>query len=154
TLDANGAPYSERYGDVYASRAGALVQARHVFLHGNDLPGRWQGRDQFVIVETGFGLGVNFLATWQAWRDDPRRPRRLHFVALELHPVDATNLVRFAPEELAPLARQLAAALPLALQGLHRLIFENGAVSLTLGFGDAGDLLPQVVAGADAFFLD
>jgi tRNA 5-methylaminomethyl-2-thiouridine biosynthesis bifunctional protein len=153
-LDSSGAPYNPDYGDVYASRDGALAQARHVFLRGSDLPARWQGRDQFVIVETGFGLGVNFLATWQAWRDDPVRPRRLHFVSVERHPVDAATLLRFAPAELAPLARQIAAAWPPALAGLHRRVFETDAVVLTLGFGAADDLLPQLVAGADAFFLD
>ena len=36
---------------------------------GNGLPGRWAGRDRFVVLETGFGLGLNFLATWRAWRE-------------------------------------------------------------------------------------
>ena len=38
-----------------------MSQARHVFLNGNGLLGeqaRWRGRDSFVIVETGFGLGL------------------------------------------------------------------------------------------------
>jgi len=153
-LDATGAPFSERYGDVYASRDGALGQARHVFLKGNDLPPRWERRDQFVIVETGFGLGVNFLVTWQAWRDDPQRPKRLHFVSVEKHPVDAETLIRFAPPEVASLASELAAAWPLALPGLHRREFEDGALTLKLAFGDAEELLPQLVAGADAFYLD
>ena len=153
-LDATGAPFSERYGDVYSSRDGALGQARHVFLRGNDLPARWQHREQFVIVETGFGLGVNFLATWQAWRDDPARPRRLHFVSVEKHPVDAHALLRFAPVELTALARDLAAVWPLPISGWHRREFEDGAVKLTLAFGEAEHVLPQVVAGANAFFLD
>jgi tRNA U34 5-methylaminomethyl-2-thiouridine-forming methyltransferase MnmC len=29
---------------------------------------------RFVILETGFGLGLNFLATWQAWRAAPALP--------------------------------------------------------------------------------
>jgi len=53
--------------------------ARHVFLAGNRLPERWAGRERFVILETGFGIGLNFLATWQAWRRDPARCGRLHF---------------------------------------------------------------------------
>src|SRR5512134_4158297 len=82
----DGTPYSAAYGDVYHSAAGGPAQARHVFLGGNSLPGRWAGRGRFVILETGFGFGLNFLATWQAWRRDPRRCERLHFVSVEKHP--------------------------------------------------------------------
>jgi tRNA 5-methylaminomethyl-2-thiouridine biosynthesis bifunctional protein len=153
-FDATGAPFSERYGDVYASRDGALAQARHVFLGGNDLPQRWRDRAQFVIIETGFGLGTNFLATWQAWRDDPQRCERLHFVSVELHPVGAGDLVNTVPAELRPLARELAARWPLPLPGLHRIEFEAGRVVLTLALGDAREVVPQLVCGADAFYLD
>jgi len=155
TLDFDdGQPACRRYGDVYASRDGALAQARHVFLGGNDLPARWAGREQYVIVETGFGLGVNFLAAWQCWRDDPRRPRRLHFVSIERHPLAADDLLRAVPEALRPLAAPLAAQWPLPLPGLHRLEFDDARVVLTLALGDAGELVPQLVLGADAFFLD
>jgi tRNA 5-methylaminomethyl-2-thiouridine biosynthesis bifunctional protein len=153
-LDATGAPFSQDYGDVYASRDGAAAQARHVFLSGNGLPSRWRGQRMFVIVETGFGLGVNFLATWQAWREDPARAPRLHFVSVERHAVDAATLVRLAPPQLASLAPALGAALPLPLPGLHRLSFDDGAVELSLLYGDAESGLAQVVAGADAFYLD
>ncbi len=153
-FDATGAPFSARYGDVYASRDGAHGQAQHVFVGGNELPARWASADQFVIVETGFGLGINFLATWQAWRDDPARPRRLHFVSVEQHPLSAAQLRAHAPPELATLAERLAAAWPLLLPGLHRCEFEGGAVVLTLALGDARDLVPQLVCGADAIYLD
>jgi tRNA 5-methylaminomethyl-2-thiouridine biosynthesis bifunctional protein len=153
-FDPDGHPFSARYGDVYASRDGALGQARHVFLGGNDLPARWRGRGQFVILETGFGLGTNFLATLQAWRSDPARPRRLHVVSIELHPVGADALAEAAPAELKAPARDLAARWPLPLPGLHRIEFDAGAVVLTLALGDARDLLPHLVLGADAIYLD
>jgi tRNA 5-methylaminomethyl-2-thiouridine biosynthesis bifunctional protein len=57
-----------------------------VFLGGNGLPQRWAGTRVFTVVETGFGLGLNFLETWQAWRADPARPQRLNFVSVEKHP--------------------------------------------------------------------
>ncbi|RZL32833.1 MAG: bifunctional tRNA (5-methylaminomethyl-2-thiouridine)(34)-methyltransferase MnmD/FAD-dependent 5-carboxymethylaminomethyl-2-thiouridine(34) oxidoreductase MnmC, partial [Rubrivivax sp.] len=60
------APASPLFDDIYHSRAGALAQARHVFVAGNGLPERWRGRGRFVVLETGFGLGNNFLATWDA----------------------------------------------------------------------------------------
>jgi len=150
----SGVPYSRRYGDVYASRDGALGQARHVFLGGNDLPQRWARREQFVVLETGFGLGTNFLATWQAWRDDPERPRRLHFVSVERHPLAAADLIRAAPAPLQSPAAQLAGQWPLPLPGLHRLSFDDEGVVLTLALGDASEVVPQLVLGADAFFLD
>ncbi|HTN49291.1 MAG TPA: bifunctional tRNA (5-methylaminomethyl-2-thiouridine)(34)-methyltransferase MnmD/FAD-dependent 5-carboxymethylaminomethyl-2-thiouridine(34) oxidoreductase MnmC [Burkholderiaceae bacterium] len=152
--DASGAPYSERYRDVYASRDGALGQAMHVFLGGNRLPQRWRGRRQFVILETGFGLGVNFLATWKAWRDDSQRPDRLHFVSVERHPLPCEDLLAGAPAPLLGLATLLAHAWPRATPGLHRIEFESGGVTLTLAFGDARNLVPDLELGTDAIYLD
>ena len=80
-------PRSPRFDDRYHAAYGAFEQAAHVFLGGNNLPARWHGRDAFTILETGFGLGNNFLATWAAWRADPQRCARLRFVSIEKHPL-------------------------------------------------------------------
>jgi tRNA 5-methylaminomethyl-2-thiouridine biosynthesis bifunctional protein len=153
---ADGTPFSPEFQDVYHSSHGGLQQARHVFLRGNDLPARWQGRDSFVIVETGFGLGVNFLAAWEAWRADPSRSRRLHFVSVESHPFTREDLAAalepFA--EIEALASALVIAWPPPLAGFHRAHFDGGNVILTLLFGEARAMLPQLVAQGDAFFLD
>src|SRR5687767_11379349 len=90
--DEHGTPYSPVYGDVYHSADSGPGQARHVFLEGNALPARWANARVFTILETGFGLGLNFLATWQAAREDPPRPARLHFVSIEKHPFERTAL--------------------------------------------------------------
>ncbi len=155
--DADGTPRSDRYGDVYYGQAGALDQARHVFLHGNGLPGRWRGRDAFTICETGFGLGQNFLAAWQAWRDDAQRSARLHYLAFEAHPFRPDDLCRAwgrLPDALRPLAGELAACWPDLLPGVHRLDLEGGRLSLTLVFGDVRRMARQAQACVDAFFLD
>ncbi len=154
--DASGTTYSPEFEDIYHSAQGGLAQARHVFLAGNGLPARWRGADDFTIVETGFGIGLNFLATWKAARDDGERPKRLHFVSVENRPFVATDLfAALAPfTELGMLARELASAWPPLIAGYHRLHFDRGRVILTLLFGEASDLLPQLVARADAFFLD
>ena len=151
-----GTPFSGEFDDIYHSTQGGLAQARHVFLGGNGLPQRWAQRDRFVILETGFGLGVNFLAAWDAWRADPRRPRRLHFVSVEASPLTHADLVAaLAPfEELQPLALALAAAWPPPLAGFHRIHFDGGNVILTLLLGEAHALLPQLIAQVDALFLD
>jgi len=151
TFDGNGIPYAAAYEDCYFSASGGLEQARHVFLAGNDLPARWQGRD-FVILETGFGLGLNFLCTLQEWRCHPGR--RLHYVAVEKHPFLKADLAALHTRwpELASCAAELQAQWPLPLPGLHRLDF--GAVTLTLCFGDAETLLPQLTLAFDALYLD
>jgi tRNA 5-methylaminomethyl-2-thiouridine biosynthesis bifunctional protein len=155
-FDAAGTPYSEQFGDVYHSADGGLDQARHVFLGGNGLPARWRGRRSFVVLETGFGFGMNFLATWQAWRDDPQRCERLHFVSVEKHPFRAADLAALHARlpELAPLSEALRAAWPPLVPGLHRLHFEDERVVLTLALGDVATLLPRFTLAADAIFLD
>ena len=156
TLAADGTPFSSIYDDVYHSAAGAQAQAKHVFLAGNGLPDRWAGHAQFVIVETGFGLGLNFLATWLAWRNDPQRCRALHFVSLEKHPLAAADLAlaHAAWPELVVLAEALRQHWPALEAGAHHLEFDGGRVRLTLHFGDAVDTLPELGVRADAFYLD
>ena len=53
-------------------RSSALVQAQAVFLQGCGLPAAWAATPRWRILETDFGLGLNFLATWAAWRADPQ----------------------------------------------------------------------------------
>jgi len=152
----DGTPRSDLFDDIYHSTDGGLEQARHVFLAGNDLPERWRGRDRFVIVETGFGLGLNFLATWAAWREDAARSRTLHFISCELHPFRVDDLARLHANwpELAKLAAQLRAQWPVLAGGMHRLHLDEGRVCLTLYFGDVREGLAQIDASVDAFFLD
>ena len=155
TWDANGVPFSPTYGDVYHPAAGAAGQARHVFLGGNQLPARWQGKDRFVVLETGFGLGNNFLATWATWRDDPQRCARLHFISIEQHPLARADLGRAHANSPWPdLAKALVHAWPPLTPDLHSLCFDDAKVELLLALGDVQSWLPQLVASVDAFYLD
>lgn len=154
---ADGTPFSPRFGDRYHSSANhGLDQARGVFLHGCGLPAAWAHHPQWRVLETGFGLGLNFLVTWAAWRADPARPRTLHFVSCEAWPVDAADLVRAAPpdEEIQTLAAELARQFNGLLPGVHRLVFEQGQVQLTLLIGDAQALLRAQRPQADSVYLD
>lgn len=152
----NGIPYAKAFGDVYHSADGGAEQARHVFLAGNGLPARWQNRARFTIIETGFGLGLNFLVTWNAWRNDPTRAQRLHYVSIEKHPFQAADLEQLHAiwPELATLSNALRSAWPPLVPGFHRLLLDEGRVILTLAFGDIADVLPQLDIQADAFYLD
>jgi len=150
----DGTPYSPRFDDVYHSAEGGPGQARHVFLGGNELPLRWRGRRVFTILETGFGLGLNFLATWHAWRETPCE--RLHFVSVEKHPFTRHDLEELHARypEFAPLAARLHAAWPMLVPAVHRLEFEAGRVVLALAFADAAKALRDLRLAADAVYLD
>jgi tRNA 5-methylaminomethyl-2-thiouridine biosynthesis bifunctional protein len=150
-------PRSLDFGDLYHSAQGAQGQARHVFLGGNGLPERWSGRRTFCILETGFGLGHNFLAAWRAWRDDPKRCETLHYWAVELHPPRRADLERAHAAARAaddPLVHALSDAWPALMPGLHLLSFDDDRVRLWLAFGEATTQLQRCVGRFDAFFLD
>ena len=159
----DGTPRSARFNDIYRSRGadglGGLAQSRHVFLQACGLIGPkplWHDASDWTVLETGFGLGLNFLATWKAWRDDPHRPRRLHYVALELDPVAPDDLLQSvaAWPELQPLAKGLRKAWWGLTPGLHTLSLERDQVRLTLAIGDAGPLLKELTLQAHSVYLD
>lgn len=161
-FDESGTPFSTLYGDVFRSRAGAWGEAREVFVEGCDLPHRWAqavaGRPgaSYTIVELGFGIGVNFLATLAAWREVAGTGPRLHYVSIEAHPLAAGDL-GVALDRLgadAGDAGELLRQWPAALPGMHPLSFDAGQVTLTLCLGDAQAIVPRLRLAADAFFLD
>ena len=155
-FDGDGTPYSPGYGDVYHSAESGPGQAQHVFVAGNGLPRNWARARVFTIVETGFGLGLNFLATWRQWREDPARCERLHFVSIEKHPLDRATLAQLHRRysEFAPLAKLLQDAWPPLVAGMHRLHFEGERLTLTLAFGDVSELAARLRPRADAIYLD
>ncbi len=152
------APRSLDFGADYPTAEAGLARARQINLHGTALPMRWAGRAHFVVLETDFGLGHNFLATWQAWRDDPARCARLCVVAIASRPPSAADLARaHAVSPVAAWAHQVAllvAAWPALTPNVHALDFEGGAVQLLLALGDVALLLPALHLQADAIFLD
>ncbi|MCL2658483.1 MAG: bifunctional tRNA (5-methylaminomethyl-2-thiouridine)(34)-methyltransferase MnmD/FAD-dependent 5-carboxymethylaminomethyl-2-thiouridine(34) oxidoreductase MnmC [Betaproteobacteria bacterium] len=155
-LDDHNTPYSVIYGDVYHPTAGAMGQARHVFVAGSGMPEAWRDQDEYTILETGFGLGHNFLAAWEAWRNDSQRSRRLHFISVEKHPFSAQDLAQAHAHSHAPaeLSAQLRAQWPVALPGFHRLHFDSNRVTLSVLFGEAEQMLSELRTQADAIFLD
>jgi len=160
--DESGTPVSGEFADVYYSRDNGLEESRHVFLHGNELPQRWQEHPlpHFCVGELGFGTGLNFLLTWQAWREQPAPRPDLHYVSIEKHPLTRPDLARALAQwpELQRLADPLLAAYPGLLAGQHRILLDAGRVRLDLWWGDAESVLPDLAGRelplVDAWYLD
>lgn len=149
-----GTPHSVAFGDVYFSRAGGVAETEYVFLRGNGLPERWLERPRFTIGEIGFGTGLNFLVAWKRFCETAPAGAVLHYLAVERYPLPVEILRQALAQqpELAAQAEGLLKAYPLRLPGVHRLHLER--VVLTLYIGDVAEMLPQMDAAVDAWFLD
>jgi len=142
----DGVPVSRRFDDPFYSLDDGLAEARHVFLGGNDLPGRYH--DGFHIAELGFGTGLNFAAAvtaWKAWGCDGR----LHFTSFEAFPLTPKDLHQALSQfpEAAPFRDMIETAL--TDQPVDKL-----GITLSVVIGDARKTLPAWDAQADAWFLD
>jgi tRNA 5-methylaminomethyl-2-thiouridine biosynthesis bifunctional protein len=155
---AQGLPLSADFGDVYFSRDGGLAETTHVFLQQNCLPQRFPKLTPgagFTIAETGFGTGLNWLASMDLWRQS-RSPGWLHFASVEKFPLTPADLEKAQAcwPALAEYARRLQRSYPLPLAGFHRLCFPEWRSTLTLFFGDIAEFLPHFSGAVDAWFLD
>ncbi|MFW1960116.1 FAD-dependent 5-carboxymethylaminomethyl-2-thiouridine(34) oxidoreductase MnmC [Acinetobacter johnsonii] len=161
-IDGIDVPVSKQFGDVYFSKDNGLLETRHVFLNGNDLPERLsnlQPFEYFSVGETGFGTGLNILALWQLWQHvRPNNHSHLHAISVEKFPLSKTDLIRALNvwPDLKPIANQLIAQYPHPIAGCHRLSFPEERFSLDLWLGDAHDVFPSMAktSSVNAWFLD
>ncbi|OLF74441.1 methyltransferase [Alteromonas sp. W12] len=163
----SGTPVADHFDDVYFSNDSGIDESQHVFVAGNDLADRWQQwpNPTFVIAETGFGTGLNFLVAMRAFNEfraaNPDHPlKRLYFITTEKFPLPQQDMHRAleAFPALKDEAQALASLYPMGLEGCHRLHFDNHSTTLDLWIGDVHELLPQWHSPEngliDAWFLD
>lgn len=121
------------------------------------LRSRWRDRQHFTILDADFGIGLRFLDIWADWQVHPQRPDRLHVIGLMNALPDAIALSKqfslAASTARKECVDKLINAWPLNLPGLHRMDFEDGAVTLTLLVGDRGLSLERLRAKVDLFCL-
>lgn len=158
-FDDTGRLVAPRYGDLYFSKADGLAETTHVFLEGNHLAERFAAMvpgETFTVGETGFGTGLNFLATWRMFESEAPQGARLRFVSVEKEPLEAGTIRQaLAPwPELAAYLDRLLAAYETPGPGTHRVVLAGGLIELVLLVGEAADVLSGWEAPADAWLLD
>lgn len=180
TFQNDGSPYSSQFGDIYFDTSEGTSQSENVFIDGNNIRARLAKRQEnFVIAETGFGTGLNFLLTLQIF-DQIRHNKNqqhfasvsaLHFISVEKYPLSRAQLAQSLAilPQLAPFSQQLIAQYPEHPETNVNLSFLDGAVTLTLIFDDATQGLATLApaqsaqhsfkqnkhaAMVDAWFLD
>jgi tRNA U34 5-methylaminomethyl-2-thiouridine-forming methyltransferase MnmC len=150
-------PISLEYDDPYFAREDGLGETRHVFLAGNRLPSRFSDRKRFQIGELGFGTGLNFFATLDAWRNRPAAApgATLTYTSFEKAPlaIDDMRHVAAAWPELTPIITEWLDLWPSTFdQEVIRL--ERTDAILELYLGDANLRLNDWQTPADAWYLD
>src|SRR5258708_34805488 len=104
----------------------------HSFCRENVLVARsrWAQRRTFSVLQAQFDAGRLFIDTWAAWRDDPQRCERLHFVAAgPLTALDVPDVLADQPER----SQSLIDAWPMRVAGLQRVQSKQGPRVVSVG---------------------
>lgn len=153
----NGQPYSTLFNDVYFSTENGLAETDYVFLQGNQLAERFSTltTEQFTIIETGFGTGLNFLCTAHLWLKTAPINAKHRFISLEKYPLSLQDMAtsHTAWSDLATISKPLLALYESLVATETVMLFEN-SIQLQLLKGDANTRLGSITTQADAWFLD
>ncbi len=150
-------PVSQKFDDIYFSTVDGLAEAKQIFFDGNMLTERWQNKpQQFVIAETGFGAGLNFLASCKQWLSQAGESDQLHYVAVEKYPLKRRDIQRVLSQfsALDELLESFLRNYPPLVTGIHRLNLFGDRVYLSLAFMDVEPWLENLHIQADAWYLD
>lgn len=151
-----GPPKSQEFDDLYFSADDGLAESQFVFLDGNQLPQNWLEKENFVICETGFGTGLNFLTAWKLFEETTKSHQSLDFISFEKYPLDNQKIAAYLQpweEFFDGRLHDLVAHYPPLIPGFHRILL-NERVTLTLIFDDVIEAIPTLIADVDAWFLD
>ena len=109
-------------------------------FHASHWQNRDTGQNTWHALETAFGQGDSFLNTLDAWLHCSDPPQ-LFFTAFSTE----------APKNLAP---ALATACMGFLPGVHRFVFEQGQVQLTLCIGAAPQIAKEIDIASNSIVVD
>ncbi|KGJ96373.1 bifunctional tRNA (5-methylaminomethyl-2-thiouridine)(34)-methyltransferase MnmD/FAD-dependent 5-carboxymethylaminomethyl-2-thiouridine(34) oxidoreductase MnmC [Colwellia psychrerythraea] len=165
----DGSPYCQRFDDVYFDSESGYQQNDFIFIQKSHIKLRLQAAEKtFTVAETGFGTGLNFLLTLQAYQKSqlasPTPLAPLHFISVEKYPLSKEQLVQSLSllPQLEHLALTLINSYPEGaveqFEQEFQATFLNGQVRLTLIFDDAALAYSSLKCSkqglVDAWYLD
>ena len=159
----NGTPYCTDFSDYYYHSGkpfekNGLKETQYLFLEQNNLKSRWLSlrsdktqNKLFVIGETGFGTGLNFLTACNLWLQTAPADWRLQFITTELRPIRKADLYSIHQHwsGYSELSQQLLDQYPEFTPGVHNLSLAQGRIQLLLMLGEANQMFKQIAQSAD-----
>jgi tRNA 5-methylaminomethyl-2-thiouridine biosynthesis bifunctional protein len=117
----------------------------------SDLATLWAGKSRFVVTETGFDAGQNFLKIWAEFERTTTTDQHLHYYAIEKHPLSLQGIQK----QNEPDARleKLLSLYPMRVEGWHTIRL-SAQITLTLIFDAVDRALPEMQTMVDDWFLN
>ena len=155
----HGSIRNHRFEDFYFNPGLGKEEGTHVFIEGNNLGERWRALHSkktsanFVLAETGFGTGLNFLLALDLWlksrtENGSQTSGTLHYFSLEKYPLSRQALTKVFDHynPFPELAQHLLNLYPDPLSGQYFINFEQLGIParLYLFFSDASNALEQL----------
>jgi tRNA 5-methylaminomethyl-2-thiouridine biosynthesis bifunctional protein len=156
TFKDNNTPISTQFDDVYFCKENGLAETKHVFLDSNNLPQAWADYTHIHVCETGFGTGLNFLATAKLFEETARKDQKLFYTSIEKHPLKKEDIEKSLSHWKAHFGDLYDLYLehyPIAIDGFHPIMIKPN-IFLVLIFDDVDKAITELNDAQDFFFLD
>ena len=145
--------HSTQFDDIYFNPADGMGESQYVFLDGCDIPRAWQSVKNFHITELGFGTGLNFLLTLDAWLKHGAADGHLTYCGIDLYPLEPSVLRGLHQHWPHLPAAALRDHYPGTETGIH-ILYPAPNVTLMLMWGEALPMLQSIRQRQDCFYLD
>ncbi len=147
-------PFSLDFDDFYFNFKDGLNESKFVYTHSFE----WKNQENFIIAESGFGIGLNFFLTLKRFLETTpsKRPKKLFYISVEAFYIEKEQLREIYQklefyEEFKELLEQFLKFYPKAKEGIYRFYFED--CFLDLVFEDIA-VLKELDFKADVWYLD
>lgn len=147
-------PFSLDFDDFYFNSKEGLNESKFVYTHAFE----WKEQENFVIAESGFGIGLNFFLTLKRFLETPlsKRPKKLFYLSVEAFYIEKEQLRESYQklgfyEEFKEFLEQFLKFYPKAKEGIYRFYYED--CFLELIFDDIS-ILKELDFKADVWYLD
>ena len=146
---------------MYSSTDGAVREAEHVFIRGNNLETRFKdlsSNSDFLIGEIGFGIGINFLTTCKYWLKNTKHNQRLEYYSFDKYLFEISHFreVFKGYPELQQCSKELQNNYPKNIQGVQKIYLFEGRVTLNLVLGNISEKYNYIntIKNIDAWYFD
>lgn len=148
----NNTPFSLDFDDYYFNSKEGLNESKFVYSEAFE----WNENENFIIAESGFGIGLNFFLSLKRFLNSTKRPKILFYLSVEAYYIEKEKLKEFYEklgfyEEFKEFLEPFLEFYPKCKEGSYRFYFRE--CFLELIFDDI-KILKNFDFKADVWYLD